>query len=48
MNAAFHQVIGAKDDARLELFLATACRLGTAVPPGSQHPYGASSREGGA
>lgn len=31
MNAAFHQVIGAKDDARLELFLASARRLGTAV-----------------
>ena len=31
MNAAFHQVIGAKDDERLELFLASARRLGTAV-----------------
>lgn len=31
MNAAFHQVIGARDDERLELFLASARRLGTAV-----------------
>src|SRR5206468_12726624 len=31
MNAAFRQVIGAKDDERLELFLASARRLGTAV-----------------
>ena len=31
MNTAFQQVIGAKDDERLELFLATARRLGTAV-----------------
>ena len=31
MNAAFRQVIAAKDDERLELFLATARRLGTAV-----------------
>jgi hypothetical protein len=31
MNAAFRQVIAAKDAERLELFLATARRLGTAV-----------------
>jgi hypothetical protein len=31
MNTAFQQVIGAKDDERLELFLASARRLGTAV-----------------
>ena len=31
MNAAFHTVIGAKDDERLELFLASARRRGTAV-----------------
>ncbi len=31
MNEVFLQVIGAKDDERLELFLATARRLGTAV-----------------
>lgn len=31
MNAAFRQVIGAKDDERLELFLASARRLGAAV-----------------
>ena len=31
MNAAFRQVIGAKDDERVELFLASARRLGTAV-----------------
>ena len=31
MNSAFRQVIAAKDDERLELFLATARRLGTAV-----------------
>jgi hypothetical protein len=31
MNAAFHQVIGAKDAERLEVFLASARRLGTAV-----------------
>ena len=31
MNAAFHAVIAAKDDERLELFLASARRLGTAV-----------------
>jgi len=31
MNTAFQQVIAAKDDERLELFLASAGRLGTAV-----------------
>ena len=31
MNAAFHKVIAAKDDERLELFLASARRMGTAV-----------------
>ena len=31
MNAAFDTVIGAKDDERLDLFLASARRLGTAV-----------------
>lgn len=31
MNTAFQQVIGATDDERLELFLASARRLGTAV-----------------
>ena len=31
MNAAFRQVIAAKDAERLELFLATTRRLGTAV-----------------
>ena len=31
MNTAFQRVIGAKDDERLELFLASARRLGTAV-----------------
>ena len=31
MNAAFREVIGAGDDARRDLFLATAGRLGTAV-----------------
>ena len=30
-NAAFLEVIAAKDDERLELFLASARRLGTAV-----------------
>ena len=31
MNTAFQRVIGAKDDERLELFMASARRLGTAV-----------------